>query len=311
LAYRATGFGFLGAAVATTAAAAGSPPPVPPSGSPAAGQAGQDTVVLRSGDAVQGTILSEDPGRHVILLEERGVRTIAWDDVQQILRSIPGPPPVRALAPHESAQNALDTGRTAPLPELAWAGVSLGWDARVEGSALLKSYAAGGAGAVLSAGGGVGASVSASLHFRAPATVLDGGGTSWLDFELGVGDAIRRDYWNEGAGLSTAFFENETSAIVGAHLARGRFQGLAHPVRWSGLVLGMAWVPTYVHFLGGSTFAAGGRLNPAGLRWTLDWGDVARTGIGRVPMVRLFVTWLPYVGALPTALSAGMGCVFF
>ena len=44
---------------------------------------------------------------------------------------------------------------------------------------------------------------------------------------------------------------------------------------------------------------------------TADWGRVSPGRKGRTPGVRAFITWLPYVGHLPTAVSFGLGTVFY
>jgi len=44
---------------------------------------------------------------------------------------------------------------------------------------------------------------------------------------------------------------------------------------------------------------------------SVDWGRVSPTSKGLVPGLRAFLTWLPYVGSLPTSVSAGVGCVFY
>ena len=70
--------------------------------------------------------------------------------------------------------------------------------------------------------------------------------------------------WEEGEGArpGTNFVANQTYAIIGAHLASGRWSGAAGEP-WSGAVIGLAWVPTYVYFFGNNDFTSGGKLNHA------------------------------------------------
>jgi hypothetical protein len=151
-----------------------------------------------------------------------------------------------------------------------------------------------------------------SLHFRPPAALAHGSVLRWAELELGVGNATHYVTWKEGEGerARTDFVENATSAIIGMHFASGRWIAETG-APWSGMVVGLAWLPTYVYFFGGDAFESVGRVNPAGLRFTIDWGRVTPANKGLVPGVRASITWLPYVGNLPTALAIGVGCVFY
>jgi hypothetical protein len=191
-----------------------------------------------------------------------------------------------------------------------WPGVSFGWDVHAEAISLFKHYTINDTGAWYS-GQGAGGGASASLHFRPPAA-LASGVLRWIEFELGAGNSTHWVRWEEGEGArpDTSFITNQTYAIIGAHLASGRWAG-DDGEPWSGAVLGVAWVPTYVHFFGSDDFASGGKLNHAGLRLSVDWGRVSPTAKGLVPGLRAFLIWLPYVGSLPTSVSAGVGCVFY
>jgi hypothetical protein len=201
-------------------------------------------------------------------------------------------------------------GNVGPANEV-WSGVSLGWDLRAEGVSLFKHYTIGDEDAWFS-GEGVGGAVSLSLHFRPPAALARSSVLRWMEFELGASNATHYVTWKEGEGRrsKTDFVENATSAIVGAHFGSGRWSS-TEGSSWSGIVLGLAWMPTYVHFFGGDQFESDGKFNPAGLRFTVDWGRLAPTSKGRLPGLRASITWLPYVGTLPTALAIGLGCVFY
>jgi hypothetical protein len=191
-----------------------------------------------------------------------------------------------------------------------WSGASLGWDVHGEAISLFKRYSIGERSAWYS-GQGAGGGLSVSLHFR-PAAALSRGVLRWLEFELGVGNSTHFVRWEEGERdrPHTDFVDNQTSAIIGAHIASGRWSSDSGSP-WSGAVLGLAWMPTYVHFFGNDDFASGGKLHHAGVRLSVDWARVSATAKGRVPGLRAFLTWLPYVGSLPTSVSAGVGCVFY
>lgn len=220
-----------------------------------------------------------------------------------------GPP--GAGAPAASAEAPPDSGLTAAEVSMAsWPGMSVGWDIRAEAISLFKRYTIDGQGAWYS-GQGAGGGASLSLHFR-PAAALSQGVLHWVEFELGVSNSTHLVSWEEGAGArpSADFVDNHTSAILGVHLATGRYSGAAGEP-WSGAVLGLAWMPTYVHFFGNDQFPSGGKLNHAGLRLSVDWGRVSPSAKGLVPGLRAFLTWLPYIGSLPSSVSAGVGCVFY
>jgi hypothetical protein len=191
----------------------------------------------------------------------------------------------------------------------AWSGLSFGWDLHAEAIALFKRYTIGERQAWYS-GQGLGGGATASLHFR-PAGALRRGVLRWVEFELGVGNSTHFVRWEEGeeARPQTEFVENQTYAILGVHLGSGRWP--AGDSAWSGAVVGLAWVPTYMYFIGNDDFDSGGLFNQGGVRLSVDWGRVSPTSKGLVPGLRAFLTWLPYIGSLPTSVTAGVGCVFY
>jgi hypothetical protein len=196
-------------------------------------------------------------------------------------------------------------------PAQLWPGASFGWDVRLEAVSLFKRYTLGEAQAWFS-GQGAGGGATASLHFRPPVAFM-GGSTRWVELELGVGNSTHLLAWQEGQAprSSSDVVHTQTSAIAGLHFASGRWRGDDDGAPWSGAVFGIAWLPTYVHFFGSDDFAAAGKFHPAGLRLTVDWGRITPSAKGRVPGLRAVLTWLPYVNSLPTAVSAGVGGVFY
>jgi hypothetical protein len=273
-----------------------------------------DTVWLRDGTRLRGTLLRVEPGNYVLLLGIEGVRTVPWRVVERVENSAESraagksdaQPGVALLAPCCGDELADEDTIAA---EDAWANLSVGWDLRAEGASLFKHYTVDGRG-VWYGGEGWGGGASVSLHFRGPAW-LGGGASRFADFELGVGDSLRSVSWKEGTEFQTDFLENEVSLIIGAHLGAGHWNATGGGVPWSGVVVGVAWVPTYVRFFGSSDFDSTGKFHPAGLRMTLDWGRISPARKGRVPGLRAAFTWLPYVGDLPTVISFGLGAVFY
>jgi hypothetical protein len=273
-----------------------------------------DSVWLRDGTRLRGTLLRVEPDNYVLLLGVEGVRTIPWRSVARLenaaeARAAAGKvePSAALLAPCCADERAGEELR--PIED-AWADLSIGWDLRAEGVSLFKHYTLSDGG-VWYGGEGWGGAASVSLHFRAPTWLGSSLGSRWTEFELGLGDSLYSIAWKEGAEYQTKFLENQTSLILGGHFASGRWSPEGGGAPWSGVVVGVAWVPTYVRFFGSTDFDSIGRFHPAGVRMTLDWGRVSPRRHGRVPGLRAALTWLPYVGGLPTLVSFGLGAVFY
>jgi len=272
-----------------------------------------DSVWLKDGTRLRGTVLRVEKDNYVLLLGVEGVRTIPWRNVSRVENANdPTHSEAEAASATPPAPCCTDDVLNEAEPESGaerWAAVSLGWDLRLEGVSLFKHYTLGGQGTWYG-GEGWGGGGSLSLHFRGPASLGGGTAVRWAEFELGVTDSIHSVTWKEGAPYETKFTQNQLSLILGAHIASGRW-GSAAGSPWSGVVFGLAWLPTYVRFFGSGDFDATGQIHPAGIRATVDWGRVSPTKKGLVPGMRASLTWLPYIGNLPTAVSLGLGCVFY
>ncbi len=215
------------------------------------------------------------------------------------------PPPEPAALP----------GETAVSEEGAWEhfiGASVGIDLRAEEVEVLKRYALADGRSFWSGGPGAGVGLTLSLHFRAPIAFEDSGEASWIDFGVGLGDATHYVRWRDGdTGLSTAIVETEISVRIGPRFASGHVRAVGGRARWWGYAVAIEWMPTYVYFFGHEPLGSGGQMNSAGLGVSLDVGQwTPGHGVGG-PLFRLSVGWLPYVNALPTVLTAGVGCAFY
>jgi hypothetical protein len=264
-----------------------------------------DIVQLRDGRALCGTVVHQERDRYVIIVTADATRTVSWDDVQCLTSNTRAaqPEPTRARAA------SVETGAMRAEPEPHWGGLALDWDIRLIGSGLWKRYADRGVAAwSWGAGGGVG--LGTALHLRTAAALNRSRGISWFDFELGITDAVSFGNWRQVNRSAAAMVEQDTSLVLGTRLALGKTQTIAGVQHWSGVMVGIAWIPTYVDFFG-SAITSKGTINPAGIRLTADFGSAAGPDLGHSPLLRIALSWLPYVGHLPTALSIGVGLVFY
>jgi hypothetical protein len=300
-----------GAAGASHAAGAASAAPT--SSLPAS-----DVVVRRDGTLVPGTVLSDEPGKPVVVLGANGVITIPREDVDHVLAS-GSPPRAPPDASTAESRGSIGNGSSAPANGGAGvlaaseriAGLSLGGDIRLDANVLFKRYRVADGSDTSSSGAEVGAMASISLHFRGAPAVEEDGGANWLDFELGISGGAHDGFWKVEGAAPTGIVDGETAFIIGPHYALGHLRPTRTGVHWSGAVLGVAWIPTYVSFFGRGDSPSRGQLNPAGVRLTVDVGGLSTSAGWPAPMLRLLVGWLPDVGPLPTTINAGVGCAFY
>ncbi len=282
---------------------------------PESARSASDTVVLRDGTSVSCTVLSDEPGTPLIVVGANGVITIPRENVDHVVTSTSpvAPPTVESPGSFGNGSSA-PTRRTTDVPAMASARIAGLWlaaDVRIDASVLLKHYRVIDGSDAWSSGARGGASASVSLHFRGAPAVDEDGATNWLGFELGIGAGVHDGFWKSERAAATGFVDRETAIIVGPHYALGHLRSTPAGVRWSGTVLGVAWVPTYVSFFGHGGAPSRGQLNPAGIRLTVDIGGLSSDAGWPAPMLRLVLGWLPDVGPLPTTINAGIGCAFY
>jgi hypothetical protein len=172
--------------------------------------------------------------------------------------------------------------------------MALEWDVRLAGVALWKHYAQHGESA-WSWGMGAGLGFGAALHYDIdPAS----NAIDWYGFELGLAGTVAYASWSQVNAGSTSVVEQDVSLRVGGRVAP-----------WPGVVFGLAWLPTYVDFYG-QHVSSRGTINPAGLRISVDLGNANGPPV-RVLMLRIALSFLPYVGRLPSLLNLSAGIVFY
>ncbi|MGO9834912.1 MAG: hypothetical protein ACLP1X_11900 [Polyangiaceae bacterium] len=296
---------------------ASSPAADAPRTAPAMPPGTADVVFRRDGTSVAGIILRQDIGKGIVVLGANGTITIPWEDVDHVVSSASPP-----RAPTDTSTPTYEsTGKGSPATSERGAdfraaskriaGVWLGGDAWADANVLLKHYTVTDGSSAWSSGADVGAMAFVSLHFRGPPVVDEDGETNWIECELGIGAGAHDGFWRAYGRGSVGFVDGETPLVVGLHYAVGHLHPARDDVSWSGALLGLAWVPTYVNYFGEGGAPSRGALNPAGIRLTID---VGRFSIGHgtpTPMLRLVLGWLPDVGPLPTTFDAGVGCAFY
>lgn len=98
---------------------------------------------------------------------------------------------------------------------------------------------------------------------------------------------------------------------VGIHVAFGNFRG---QTKWHGVMLGVAWAPTYVLHLDISTVEGGTYFNYAGVEGTIDVVTIDADDKHRdmQPQLRLFGLLLPRISAdIPWLATGGIGVTWF
>jgi hypothetical protein len=260
---------------------------------------------------VAGVILDEHTGEWIIVLGANGPVNIPWDDIDHVVRSAS---PARApsqRSPPEVAAASADPNSDFRAASKRIAGVSLGADLRADANVLLKHYTLRDGSSYGSYGAGVGAVAAVALHFRGPPAVDEDRHADWLECELGVGAGGHGGFWKPQTSASAAILEAEIPFVVGVRYAIGRLRPTRMGFAWSGLLLGLAWAPTYMYFFDQRGVPPGGAFNPAGIHLTVDIGQMALERRTLRPALRFVVGWLPNVGPLPTVLDAGVGCAFY
>jgi hypothetical protein len=276
-----------------------------------------DVVFRRDGTSVAGVILRQEIGQGVVVLGADGAITIPWEDIDHVVTSASP-----ARAPTDTSTPTYEsTGKGSPATSERGAdfraaskriaGVWLGGDVWSDANVLLKHYTLTDGASAWSSGADVGALAFVSVHFRGPPVVDEDGETNWLECELGIGAGAHDGFWKAYGHASVGLVDGETPLAFGLHYAIGHLHPARDDVSWSGALLGLAWVPTYVNFFGQGGAPSRGALNPAGIRLTVDIGRFSVGHGGPMPMLRLVAGWLPDVGLLPTMFDAGIGCAFY
>lgn len=259
---------------------------------------GRDVVQLRDGSVLCGTIVFRDDGHSLLVVDAAHQnRTISWDDIACMDQHAAVAAPVSAqAAPAKPASARPEPDDFALDDEPSERSFWLEWDVRFSGTTYWKRYSDRVASA-WSWGMGGGLGFGATVHY-ALAAGLGVGPIHWSDLELGLAGTVSYGRWHQINAGEAVMIEQDLSLRVGT-----RFR-LGGPT--SGFVVGISWLPTYVDFYG-RQIQTPGTINPLGMRLTFDLGDDRGT-YRHTTVLRIALSFLPYVGRLPSmlALSAGI-----
>lgn len=264
----------------------------------------QDLVQLRDGTAICGTIVHQQAGHSIIIVSDAITQTLAWDEIKCIRTE---PPKPKAVSVSVSASP--EEHRVAIAEPAAWSGIFLEWDLRALGTGLLKHYERNGDEA-WSWGLGGGIAFGAALRYQRGPTLDRTSGIVLYILQLGIEASVSYASWHQVNAGSASIIQQDFSLALGGRVAIGETRAIADGQRVSGVMLGLAWLPTYVDFYG-AQISTHGKINPAGVRLTVDIGGAAGPGRGHASLLRLALVCLPYVGRLPTAYAVSAGVLFF
>lgn len=293
-----------------------------------------DEITLRDGSRVRGRVVQED-ARFVKIETEGGrVRTFPWDVVSEVDRA------------------GGERTRLPELPRSAWrrrtgGGVTYEWRLELTGLALPKTtfgltgFCATGDGVVPAdvlgqtasddvrgVGGGLGGRVG---YMHLP-TLDPGGRSSWWSFRFGAGLDLHVLHSRVPTGIPPANGElcsdvararhevaSTSEALVNAHvplnvgvlLALGSFHD---PTVWRGVVLGLAWSPSFIQIGLPWTDSARGYVHYVGIEATIDFVTLQATRenrrVERQLRVALFVA-PPVTDDLPAVGTLSVGPVWY
>ena len=281
--------------------------PRPP---PAAGRAGPDAVILHDGTRIEGEVLRQEPGRYVVVRDVTGQQTIAWSDVKRVLiADAPGrqrgAAGVQLGGAGLGVSGALED---AEARRQAWkkrGGSLASYEVRLNATGVLfpeitvpstpvMCTAAGGGLTTVSvpetkataggAGGGAGVRMGV-FHLSPPEP---GKGSGWTAFRFASGVDFSYVYSRYPIGLdapqgrpcsevsgreipvkfdSTSMLQLNIPANIGVHFGLGGFGG---GEKWSGLVVGIAYAPSYTYTKVAEASEGEGHFNYLGAELTLD-----------------------------------------
>jgi hypothetical protein len=268
---------------------------------------GNDTVYLRDGTELTGRVLREEPDRYVVIATALGQQTIAWQEVRRvILAGTAG----AAGGPRAELGAGFGLGMTGTLEESetkrqAWkkrGGTLASYEVRANVTGILlpnqpvpatpyycttssgyptTGSAGPGQGNAGGGGGGIGARTGVSV-LNAPtpgksrtfsAFRISGGVDFWsLHFAFPTGYDVQQGGTCRTGEVpmkydGTSMMQLNVPLNLGVHVGLGGFDSRSS---WGGLVLGLAYSPSYSYSKASEATEGQGNFNWAGVELTVD-----------------------------------------
>lgn len=295
-----------------------------------AAHAGLDEIVLRDGRRLRGRVIEQRPGIAVVF-ESGGVRrTFTWRVIEEVAL---GAPSARLEAARRAwrarggggATYELRAGITgAVLPRRRY--LLTGSCATGSGVAPVSIYGQRASDRGHALGGGAGARVG---YVYVPRLDPEEG-ASWWGGRATVGLDLHALYAHAPVGIAPVDGELCSRVVetrysvdaarspvlfvhipvsLGVQLGLGRFED---ETRWRGLVVGAAWAPSFVSFVGATDF--GRHLSLFGLELSVDFATLRAGPEARSPeaQLRLSVTIVPPTDDTTFLMGAlGFGAVWY
>lgn len=295
----------------------------------------RDEVKLRDGRSVRGRIVQKEPGRWVVIATEDGLRrTIAWDRIEEMIVA----PPARRAGTADPARGAwsvrtgggmtyeLRVGVTGILLPAQRFGLT-GECATGSGFAPASIYGQFASDSGRAAGGGVGGRLGYMYLSRPDPEAT----SSWWAMRFGAGLDLQVLHSQIPVGIkpvdgelctrvarTTHEVETRSTTLVLAHVpltfgAQLGLGGFEDGVVWRGIVLGVAWAPSYIQtwpWVGD----ASSYFNPLGVELTLDLTTLHATGKKRSvePQFRVSLFLAPSLDVTqPTVGMLGFGPTWY
>ena len=294
-----------------------------------------DEVVLRDGRRVRGRVTQKDPGRWVVIETRDGIRrTFAWDVVAEIdidpdarrARSTTARNAWRARAGGKVSYEVRAMASAAVLPKRTY-GLT-GFCATGTGVAPASIYGQ----SATDRGRAVGAGLGARVGYMHVAPLEPDGSSSWWALRVATGLDLQLLHAQVPIGIrpfsgelcsevakNSHTVESAPSSLLlgrfpltlGAHLGIG---GLDDLMVWRGVVLGLAWSPSYTVVIPWRSGGGGGHLTPLGFELTFDFTTLHASLRERSPEshFRISVSVDPSIdGSQPTTATLGLGLVWY
>jgi hypothetical protein len=335
---------------ATAPSSTAATPPLPPSTPPTAPQpapaprdteaptpatdataaSARDCVLLKDGTTIEGTIVSQEPGRYVVVQTSAGQQTIVWDDIRRVTQGTPPavPPsqPPRAPAPFSPASPAVvdpppEAASTADDVDLLWRrrGRSRfvldvhgqgSWNDKAYRSAT--SFVTGRSRSIHAGGAGGGAGVYGAWMFGAAPRPSSPSGR-WMAFEVGSGVDVSAVWLYNSQSIPQPGVKEVLTQVIVPFVVGGRFGfgSFKSDTRWRGAALGIAWSPQYAWYSNEAAQADSGGFSPLGAQASIDIASLHADAGGTDFAFRIFYRQTRGLGSIPNTGTGGFGLVWY